>query len=95
MLELSFRYLYKAYIMYFLHIYSKAVVHNGTYDIAFPKQSETQNLVMVNKILDIYILLYFRGRLRSLAVLLDKCLLTDVFLFLFCFATYSYNASKN
>ena len=67
--------------MYVLHIYSKAVMHNGKYDIAFPKQSQTQNLVMVNKILDIYILLYFRGRLRSLAVLLDKCLLTDVFLF--------------
>ena len=81
MLELSFRYLYKTYIMYFLHIYSKAVMHNGKCDIAFPKQSESKILVMVNKILDIYILLYFRGRLRSLAVLLDKCLLTDVFLF--------------
>ena len=81
MLELSFRYLYKAYIMYILDIYSNAVMHNEIYDIAFPKQSETLNLAMVNKILDIYILLYFRGRLRSLAVLLDKCLLTDVFLF--------------
>ena len=30
----------------------------GKYEIAFPKQSETQNLVMVNKILDIYILRY-------------------------------------
>ena len=56
-------------------------MYNGKYDIAFPKQSETQNLVMVNKNFDIYILLYFRGRLRTLAVLLDKCLLTDVFLF--------------
>ena len=80
MLELSFRYLYKAYIMYFLHIYSKAVMHNGKYDIAFPKQSESKILVMVKKKFDIYILLYFRGRLRSLAFLLDKCLLTDVFL---------------
>ena len=64
MLELSFRYLYKAYIMYFffLHIYSKAFMHNGKYDTAFPKKSETQNLVMVNKIFDIYIMLYFRGR---------------------------------
>ena len=58
-------------------------MHNGKYDIAFPIQSETQNLVMVNKILEISILLYFRGRLRSLAVLLDQGLLTDVFLFLF------------
>ena len=31
-----------------LHIYSKPVMHNGKYDIAFPKQLETQNLVMVN-----------------------------------------------
>ena len=56
-------------------------MHNGKCDIAFPKQSESNILVMVNKILDIFILLYFRGRLRSLAVLLDKCLLTDAFLF--------------
>ena len=56
-------------------------MHNGIYDISFPKQSETQKLVMVNKIVDIYILLFFRSRLRSLAVLLDKCLLIDVFLF--------------
>ena len=64
--------------MYFVHIYLKEVMHNGKYDIAFPKQSETQNLVMVNKMLDTYI----RGRFkRSLAVLLDKCLLSDVFLF--------------
>ena len=55
-------------------------MHNEKYDIAFPKQSETQNLVMV-KIFDIYILLYFCGSLRSLAVLLDKCLRTNVFLF--------------
>ena len=55
-------------------------MHNKIYDIVFPKQSETQNLVMVNKIFDIYFLLYFRGRLRSLAVLLDKYLLVDVFL---------------
>ena len=50
-------------------------MHNGKYDIAFPEPSETQNLVMINKMLDIYILLYFCGRLRSLAILLDKCLL--------------------
>ena len=56
-------------------------MHNGIYDIAFPKQSETQNLVVVSKILDIYILLYFRGRLRSLAGLLGKCLPIDVFVF--------------
>ena len=67
--------------MYSLDIYSKAVIHNGIYDIAFPNQSETQNLVTVSKILDIYSLLYFRGSLRSLAALLDKCLLIDVFLF--------------
>ena len=78
MLELSFRYLYEAYIIYFLDIYSNAVIYNGMYDIVFSKQSETQNLVMVNKILDIYFLLYF----RSLAVLLDKCLLIDVFFIL-------------
>ena len=81
MLELSFRYLYKAYKMYSLDIYSKAVIHNGIYDIAFPKQPETQNIVMVNKLLDIYSLLYFRGSLRSLAALLDRCLLIDVLLF--------------
>ena len=74
-LELSFRYLFKAHIMYFWTSIQKQwcimeyIVHNGIYDIAFPKQSETQNLMMVNKILDIYILLYFRGRSRSLVVL--------------------------
>ena len=56
-------------------------MHNGIYGISFPKQSETQKLVMVNKIVDIYILLFFRSRLRSLAVLLDKYLLIDAFLF--------------
>ena len=58
------------------------------YMTSLPKQSETQNLVMVNKLLDIYILLYFRGRLRSLAALLDKCLLIDVFYFIKSFAVF-------
>ena len=75
MLEISFRYMYKTYIMYFFFRYIfKTVMHSEIYDVAFPKQSETQNLMMVNKSLDIYVLLYFRGRLRSLAVLANWCI---------------------
>ena len=29
-------------------------MYNGIYDIAFPKQSETQNLVMVNNIFAVF-----------------------------------------
>ena len=77
MLALSFRYLYKAYIMYFLDIYSKAAMYNEIYYITFPKQSEIQNLENFGHL---YFAIFPRF-LRSLAVLLDKCLLTDVFLF--------------
>ena len=53
---------------------------NGINDIAFLKESETRNLVRVNKILDsYYILPYFRSRVRSLAVFPVKSLLVDVF----------------
>ena len=44
---------------------------------------------MINNILDFYILLYLRGRLRSLAVLLDKCLLINLFFFIKSFADFS------
>ena len=56
--ELSLRYLYKANLMYFMNIYSKAIIDNGIHGIAFPKESETRNLVMVNKILDIYFAMF-------------------------------------
>ena len=55
---------------------------NGIKDTAFLKETEIRNLVIVNNLFDIYILPYFFSRIRSLAVLLDKSLLMDVFFFL-------------
>ena len=73
-ISIMYIYLYQAYIMYFLNIYSKVIMSNGIKDTAFLNESETRNVVMVNKILDIYILPCCRSRVRSLAVLLHKSL---------------------